>query len=78
MALQGILGTRQVEDHGSADFEQDGFQHSMRSSAGNQTHSWLSTEIKSPSRGVISVQLNLLAALRLQISQLPSLFGKSP
>lgn len=54
MALLGILGTLQFEGHGHADLEQNGFQHSTWSSAGNQTHSWLSTEIKSPTRGVIS------------------------
>lgn len=54
MALQGILGTLQFEGRGGVDFEQNGFQHSTWSFAGNRTHSWLSTERKSPSTGIIA------------------------
>lgn len=46
MAALGTLGMLQSEGHGCADLEQNGFQHSMWSSAGNQTHSFLSTETK--------------------------------
>lgn len=56
MALPGILGTLRSEGHRHGDIEQNGFQHSTRSSARNQTCSWLSTKIKSPSTGIISVK----------------------
>lgn len=56
MAPPGILGTLRFEGRGRAGFEQNGFRHSTWSSAGNQTHSWLSTEIKSPSTGITSVK----------------------
>lgn len=59
-ALPGILGTLQVEGHGRADLEQSGLQHSMRSFAGDQTHSWPSTERKSPGTGIISSETTFL------------------
>lgn len=56
MAVPGTLGTLQPEGRACAAFAQSGFQHSRGSSAGDQTHSSLSTEIKSPSTEVIAVK----------------------
>lgn len=59
VALQGILGRLQPEGHGCANSEQSGLQHSTWSSAGNQTHSFLSTEIKSTSTDIISGKISV-------------------
>lgn len=59
MAVLGILGTLQSKGLGRAGFEQNGSQHSMWSSAGNQTHSFPSTKIKSPSTDIISVKISV-------------------